>query len=122
MAAVAQKSAINIVLGTMTFGFEGKGGVRVHDLKTLGEIVNVFKAHGHSEVDNSRYYGEGTTEEIIGQIDHTGLKIQTKLPAFHMKTGHSGQQKGARHEREVEDITHNYEDMKKKHPHLFETP
>ncbi|KAK7464114.1 hypothetical protein VKT23_006278 [Stygiomarasmius scandens] len=115
MANTEEKSAVKVVLGAMTFGFEGKPGVRVHDVKQVEQIIDVFRAHGHEEIDNSRYYGAGTSEEIIGQIDWKakGLKLSTKLPAFHMKSGQSGQQRGARHDRDVEEITHNYEDMKK---------
>ncbi|THU80203.1 Aldo/keto reductase [Dendrothele bispora CBS 962.96] len=100
-----QKSALSVVLGAMTFGFEGKSRVRVHDLKEVEKIIDVFCAHGHAEIDNSRYYGEGTSEQIIGQLDWKtkGLKLSTKLPAFHVRFTHKG----------VEEITHNYEDMEK---------
>ncbi|THU82818.1 hypothetical protein K435DRAFT_871943 [Dendrothele bispora CBS 962.96] len=83
-----QKSALNVVLGAMTFGFEGKPGVRVHDLKQLEQIIDVFRAHGHAEIDNSRYYGDGSSEEIIGQVDWRtkGLIMSTKLPAFHVRS------------------------------------
>ncbi|THU91383.1 Aldo/keto reductase [Dendrothele bispora CBS 962.96] len=115
-----QKSALKVVLGAMTFGFEGKPGIRVHNLKQLEQIIDVFRAHGHAEVDrelfdNSRYYGDGTSEEIMGQIDWRtkGLIISTKLPAFHPQNGHSGQQRGSRVDRPVQEITHNYDDMKK---------
>ena len=35
----------------MTFGEEGKNGARVHDLKDVEAILDVFQAHGHSEVN-----------------------------------------------------------------------
>lgn len=34
----------------MTFGDEGKMGARVHDAKDVDAILDVFVAHGHSEV------------------------------------------------------------------------
>ncbi len=34
----------------MTFGEVGKKGARVHDLKDVEEILDVFQAHGHKEV------------------------------------------------------------------------
>lgn len=34
----------------MTFGESGKDGARVHDLKDVAAILDVFQAHGHTEV------------------------------------------------------------------------
>lgn len=34
----------------MTFGEAGKDGARVHDLKDVEKILDVFQAHGHTEV------------------------------------------------------------------------
>lgn len=34
----------------MTFGESGKDSARVHDLKDVAAILDVFQAHGHSEV------------------------------------------------------------------------
>ena len=34
----------------MTFGEKGKEGARVHDLKDVAAILDVFQSHGHSEV------------------------------------------------------------------------
>ena len=34
----------------MTFGEAGKDGARVHDLKDVEAILDVFQAHGHTEV------------------------------------------------------------------------
>ena len=34
----------------MTFGEPGQEGARVHDLKDVEKILDVFRAHGHSEV------------------------------------------------------------------------
>lgn len=36
--------------GAMTFGEPGKDGARVHDLKDVEAILDVFQAHGHNEV------------------------------------------------------------------------
>jgi aflatoxin B1 aldehyde reductase len=36
--------------GAMTFGEEGKEGARVHDVKDIEAILDIFQAHGHSEV------------------------------------------------------------------------
>lgn len=66
--SIEQKSPLNIVMvsptvlqetnlsdltsiqGAMTFGEAGKQGARVHDLKDVEAILDVFQAHGHYEV------------------------------------------------------------------------
>ncbi|THU83277.1 Aldo/keto reductase [Dendrothele bispora CBS 962.96] len=80
-----QKSAINVVLGGMIFGQKGKYAVRVHDIEEVERIIDIFRAHGHTEIDNSRFYGEGTSEGMIGQINwrEKGLKLSTKLHNYH---------------------------------------
>ncbi|GLB35343.1 putative aldo keto reductase [Lyophyllum shimeji] len=77
----AQKSALNIVMGAMTFGAPGTLGARVHDLKDVEAILDVFRAHGHTEIDTARVYANGTSEEYLGKIDWRakGLKLETKL-------------------------------------------
>ena len=73
MSAVTQKSALNIVMvrihfllkansaltlnakGAMTFGEAGKEGARVHDLKDVEAILDVFQKHGHYEVNPLHY-------------------------------------------------------------------
>ena len=34
----------------MTFGAPGKGGSRVHDIKDVEAILDIFRSHGHTEV------------------------------------------------------------------------
>lgn len=88
----------------MTFGKEGTMGARVHDLKDVEAIIDVFVAHGHTEVkifqclashsadptlpqvDTSRTYSGGTSEEYLGQLDWKakGLKLETKLVPKHV--------------------------------------
>ncbi|THH08200.1 hypothetical protein EW145_g2860 [Phellinidium pouzarii] len=98
--AVEQRSPLNIVMvnfssalsfelfshvlygkGAMTFGEAGKAGARVHNLKDVEAILDVFQAHGHYEIDTSRTYSEGTSEEYLGKIgwQSRGLKMDTKL-------------------------------------------
>ncbi|KAI0702753.1 Aldo/keto reductase [Earliella scabrosa] len=76
-----QKTALNVVMGAMTFGEAGMDGVRVHDLNEIAAILDVFKAHGHYEVDTSRMYGRGTSEEYLGKLDlqKRGLVVHTKV-------------------------------------------
>ncbi|PAV24322.1 Aldo keto reductase [Pyrrhoderma noxium] len=79
--APEQKSQLNIVMGAMTFGEPGQEGARVHDLKDVEKILDVFRAHGHSEIDTARTYSGGTSEEYLGKINwqERGLKMETKL-------------------------------------------
>ncbi|KAJ7286401.1 Aldo/keto reductase [Mycena rebaudengoi] len=79
-----QKSALNIVMGAMTFGAAGKETARVHELKDVEAILDVFVKHGHREVDTARFYGEGTSEEYLGKINwkEKGLLMETKVYPF----------------------------------------
>lgn len=83
----------------MTFGDQGKDGARVHDLKTVEKILDIFRSHGHTEVcqprylldraltpyqiDTARTYAGGSSEEYLGKINEfikeKGFKIETKL-------------------------------------------
>ncbi|KAJ7286403.1 Aldo/keto reductase [Mycena rebaudengoi] len=79
-----QKSALNIVMGAMTFGAPGKDMARVHELKDVEAILDVFVKHGHREVDTARLYGEGTSEEYLGKINwkEKRLLMETKVYPF----------------------------------------
>ncbi|TFK64070.1 Aldo/keto reductase [Pluteus cervinus] len=76
-----QKSALNVVMGAMTFGEVGKEGARVHDLKDVEAILDEFLSHGFTEIDTARVYAGGTSEEYLGKIDWRGkgLVLETKL-------------------------------------------
>ncbi|KAF7972036.1 hypothetical protein HWV62_19261 [Athelia sp. TMB] len=76
---LSSRSALNIVMGAMTFGKEGAEGARVHSIDTVNEILDIFQKHGHDEAP--LFIFDGTCEEYLGQIDTKGrgLKIETKL-------------------------------------------
>ncbi|KAJ3102174.1 hypothetical protein HDU97_000735 [Phlyctochytrium planicorne] len=57
----------HVILGTMTFG-TGVGG-RINDLKVVKEILDIFRKHGHNELDTARMYCEGNTEEVLGTLN-----------------------------------------------------
>jgi len=98
-----QKSALNVVMGAMTFGEEGQEGARVHDVKDIEAILDVFQAHGHHEIDAARTYCGGTCEEYVGKVDwkSRGLKLETKLvPRLQVSAA-------------VEKITHSPDDLRK---------
>ena len=87
---------VPIVLGAMTIG-NGPEQSRVSyvsisnslthtntcfsDLKEAGRLLDIFRAHGHAEVDTSRYYGSGTSEEYLGKLDwqKRGIIMETKF-------------------------------------------
>ncbi|RPD52596.1 Aldo/keto reductase [Lentinus tigrinus ALCF2SS1-6] len=76
-----QKSALNVVMGAMTFGEQGKEGARVYELKDVEAILDIFQAHGHYEIDTARVYCGGTSEEYLGKVNwkKRGLVMDTKL-------------------------------------------
>ncbi|KAI0826485.1 Aldo/keto reductase [Trametes gibbosa] len=81
MAKPSQTSALNIVMGAMTFGEEGTEGARVYDLKDVEAILDIFQAHGHYEVDTARAYSGGTSEEYLAKVEwkKRGLDVATKI-------------------------------------------
>ncbi|KAK5079787.1 hypothetical protein LTR70_007599 [Exophiala xenobiotica] len=80
MATPQQKSSLNIVFGAMTIGKAGVEQTRVHTLGETAAILDVFQRHGHNEIDTSRYYGQGSSEEFLGDLDwqKRGLAMDTK--------------------------------------------
>jgi aflatoxin B1 aldehyde reductase len=56
-------------------------GARIHTAEEAGKILDIFQKHGHNEVDSARVYGNGSTEEILGELDwqKRGLIMDTKL-------------------------------------------
>lgn len=90
---------IPVVLGAMTFGKPGKSMVnhylfppdtyqgamqaRVHDIKDVSSMIDLFRSHGHNEIDTARVYGKGSSEEYLGQLQPTyterGIIMATKL-------------------------------------------
>ena len=71
---------LNIIFGAMTFGKPGAEQTRVHSLPACSAILDVFQRHGHREIDTARFYGEGSSEEYLGQLDwqKRGLIMDTK--------------------------------------------
>lgn len=74
----------------MTFGSEGKNGVRTSSLADCQEILDVFFDHGHSELDTARMYAEGTTEQVgITVCDLMCVQLQPRLlgvPRFYLSS------------------------------------
>ncbi|KAJ7663957.1 Aldo/keto reductase [Mycena polygramma] len=80
----AQKSALNIVMGAMTFGAPGADGARVDNVQDIEAILDVFLKHGHRELDTARVYCHGTSEATLGKIDWQGkgILMETKHYPF----------------------------------------
>ncbi|KAH7926385.1 Aldo/keto reductase [Leucogyrophana mollusca] len=70
---------IPLLFGTMTFGFEGKNGVRTSSKADCQEILDVFFKHGHTELDTARMYAEGTTEQVLETLDLKNSTLDTKV-------------------------------------------
>ena len=64
----------------MTFGAPGQEQVRVTDLKDANAILDIFQKHGHNEIDTARFYGGGTSESMLLDLDwqKRGLVMDTK--------------------------------------------
>lgn len=65
----------------MTFGKEGAEQARVFKPETCQEILDIFKSHGHLELDSARMYGGGSSEEMLRDLgaEKQGFKIATKV-------------------------------------------
>lgn len=53
----------------------------MHNLRDVAAILDVFQAHGHYELDTARTYAQGTSEQMLGELDwkKRGLVMDTKL-------------------------------------------
>ena len=65
----AQTSTLNVVFGAMTFGKPGLEQIRNSDIKECGEMLDIFQKHGHNEIDTARFYGQGSSEAMLGDLD-----------------------------------------------------
>ena len=65
----------------MTIGKPGVEQSRVHDLSTATSMLDAFQSHGHKEIDTARFYGAGSSEEYLGQLDwqRRGIVMATKF-------------------------------------------
>ncbi|GAW23334.1 hypothetical protein ANO14919_128900 [Xylariales sp. No.14919] len=73
---------MKVVCGTMSFGAANtRGSPHINSVEQAAQVLEVFKRHGHNELDSARAYGEGTTEELLGDLkwQNRDLKMDTKL-------------------------------------------
>ncbi|KAJ5492417.1 Aldo/keto reductase [Penicillium expansum] len=75
------KTAIPVILGSMTLGKTNKAHVRIDTIGGTNEMLDVFQKHKHTEIDTARTYGAGSTEEYLADAkwQDRGLLIDTKL-------------------------------------------
>lgn len=59
----------------------GAEQARTHNLDDAKAILDVFQKHGHKEIDTARYYGAGSSEEYLGQLNwqERGIIMDTKF-------------------------------------------
>ncbi|KAF2279535.1 Aldo/keto reductase [Westerdykella ornata] len=65
---MAPSTKLDIIFGAMTFGKEGVEQVRTSNLDDCAAILSTFQSHGHHEIDTARAYGNGSSEEYLGQL------------------------------------------------------
>ena len=53
----------------MTFGEEGKEGARVHDLKDVAAILDVFQKYGYNEVHLHIFSSLTSFSELLLKVD-----------------------------------------------------
>ncbi|GAB1200672.1 hypothetical protein APSETT444_010047 [Aspergillus pseudonomiae] len=72
---------ISIVFGAMTVGQAGLDGCRQTTPEEVRDVLDVFQRHGHSDIDTSRAYGNGTSESLLGESgwQERNLRIHTKI-------------------------------------------
>ncbi|KAH7318961.1 NADP-dependent oxidoreductase domain-containing protein [Rhexocercosporidium sp. MPI-PUGE-AT-0058] len=79
--ATSHNTTVPIVFGAMTFGTKGVEATCVHTLEECSMILDVFQKHGHLEIDTALIYGEGSSEQYLGQLNwqDRGFIIETKF-------------------------------------------
>ncbi|GAB1316900.1 Aflatoxin B1 aldehyde reductase member 2 [Madurella fahalii] len=70
-----------IILGLMTFAPDENNGGRITNLDDFKKCLDIFQAHGFSEVDTARAYGIGQQEAFTRQAGwkERGLQLATKV-------------------------------------------
>jgi aflatoxin B1 aldehyde reductase len=78
---MSSKTALPIIFGAMTFGREGEEQVGTSNLEDCAAILDTFQSYGHSEIDTSRFYGSGSSEEYLNSLEwkKRNLTMDTKF-------------------------------------------
>lgn len=78
-------SSVKIILGAGSWGTKPVAGSETFGDKTvINAILAEFKKHGHNQLDTARLYGDGTSEELLAELDYTGqgFILDTKIKSF----------------------------------------
>jgi aflatoxin B1 aldehyde reductase len=71
----------NIIFGTMTLGYRGYGA-RVHDAETAEAMLGTVLEFGHDQLDTCSVYGDGTCEQMLGDLRATErFRIAARVPS-----------------------------------------
>src|SRR5258708_9354557 len=75
----------NIIFGTMTLGYRGYGA-RVHDAATANAMLGTVSEFGHDQLDTCADYGDGTCEQMLGDLraaERFGIATRINPQNFH---------------------------------------
>ncbi|KAL4946704.1 hypothetical protein BDV06DRAFT_231782 [Aspergillus oleicola] len=69
------------IFGAMNIGEPGDGRTRVHTVEQAKQMIDLFKSHGHRDIDTARIYGNGSSEAFLGEMDlaSSSFLVDTKL-------------------------------------------
>eukprot|EP01112_Ceratiomyxa_fruticulosa_P019016 TRINITY_DN6159_c0_g1_i1.p1 TRINITY_DN6159_c0_g1~~TRINITY_DN6159_c0_g1_i1.p1 ORF type:complete len:363 (+),score=79.11 TRINITY_DN6159_c0_g1_i1:110-1090(+) len=72
---------VPIVLGGAVFSNDASWGGKVVVGDDAQKFLDVFKAHGHKDIDTARVYGKGSSEKVLGDLryEEQGLILDTKI-------------------------------------------
>ncbi|CAF1359429.1 unnamed protein product [Adineta steineri] len=69
-------SKVKRTFGAATFN---KKGEKLNTPKQVSQVLNILKENGIDELDTARVYGEGTTEELLGETsEFQAFTVSTK--------------------------------------------
>ncbi|UJR17371.1 hypothetical protein I4U23_004266 [Adineta vaga] len=76
-------SKVKIIFGTATFNKNGPGFKTTED---VSEVLNILKANGIDELDTARRYGDGSSEQLLGETsEFETFTVATKASPFASK-------------------------------------
>src|SRR5277367_5054932 len=107
----------------MTFGPEGTGGARVHEISTVGDILDTFQKFGYDELDTARGYCNGEEEGFITKAGwkERGMKMGSKCYPVEAG-GHSAEKLRATLEKSLAELKTDKIDLYYLHAPDYTTP
>jgi len=80
------KHGIKILYGAGNIGTGTTGGAQcLGDKQIIQSLLDSFKKHGHNQIDSARLYGQGTSEQLLGELNYAeqGFVLDTKINSFY---------------------------------------